>query len=61
LEEYISGSDLDSYRKKKGSSLDEREVANITLQIMTGLKDLHALGYIYRDLKPLNVMIQPNG
>ena len=39
----------------------ERVVANITLQVVTGLTALHAAHQLHRDIKPQNILINTEG
>ena len=36
---------------------DYRKLNEILLQVVAGLKELHALGYVHRDLKPENIVL----
>ena len=62
VEEYVPGETLTSYVEKNGP-LREEEVIEIGLQICEILSYLHGLDppVIYRDLKPDNLMLQPDG
>lgn len=48
--------DLENVRKK-GNILSTRERLQICLQVITGLESIHKAGYIDRDLKPLNILV----
>lgn len=41
--------------------LDPREAAEIACKVATAVEVVHAEGILHRDVKPSNVMIQPNG
>ncbi|MDO4529661.1 MAG: serine/threonine-protein kinase [Lachnospiraceae bacterium] len=62
VEEYVPGETLTSYVEKNGP-LPEEEVIGIGVQICEILSYLHSLEppVIYRDLKPDNLMLQPDG
>jgi serine/threonine protein kinase len=36
-------------------------VKNIIYQVVQGLEEIHKLGYVYRDLKPANILINHSG
>ena len=60
--EYIPGNSLDKYiNYKKG--LSEKEAVLIALEVLEILSYLHGLEkpVIYRDLKPSNIIIKPDG
>ena len=58
--EYIEGESLQRFllRRKK---LEPQEAAKIMAQICAALEAAHAEGVIHRDLKPQNIMLDPNG
>ena len=58
--EYLRGTDLKSGIKKHGA-LDCRKVAQIGSQICQALAEAHRHDIIHRDIKPQNIMVQPNG
>lgn len=62
IQEYIFGETLDSILKKNGS-MSECAAVDLAKQLCKTLGYLHNLNppYIYRDLKPRNIMIQPDG
>jgi len=58
--EYANDGDLYqkiTYHKKKGIYVDEKEIWNILIQVIRGLKALHDLKIYHRDLKSANVFI----
>jgi len=46
--------DLRTYLRKHR---DYRKLNEILLQVVAGLKELHALGFMHRDLKPENIVL----
>ncbi|MGD0074305.1 MAG: protein kinase [Candidatus Binataceae bacterium] len=61
--EYVDGVTLEQALKAAGGKLDQERVLAIASQILDTLDYLHNLEppVIYRDLKPSNVMLTPNG
>jgi serine/threonine protein kinase len=49
--------DLRKYLKKHR---DHRKLNDILLQVVAGLKELHGMGYVHRDLKPDNIVLNIN-
>jgi serine/threonine protein kinase len=60
--EFVEGDTLDD-RIKTAGKLSELQTINIAIQILDTLEYLHGLNppVIYRDMKPSNVMIAPDG
>src|SRR5581483_11094039 len=58
--EYVEGQDLRSLLKDQGK-LPVVDAVDITIQILGGLQSAHAEGVIHRDLKPGNIMRDPQG
>ena len=58
--EYLRGTDLKSGIQKHGA-LDCRKVAQIGSQISQALSVAHRHDIIHRDIKPQNIMVQPDG
>src|SRR5271163_1129462 len=61
--EFIEGITLEQKLKDAGGKLPEGEVIDVALQVLETLEYLHNLEppVIYRDLKPSNVMLTPEG
>lgn len=58
--EYLRGTDLKSGLRKHGA-LDCKKVAQIGSQIAQALSVAHRHDIIHRDIKPQNIMVQPDG
>ena len=58
--EYVRGSDLKTAIKERGA-INQRKVAEIGSQVCQALSVAHRLDIIHRDIKPQNIMIQPDG
>lgn len=57
--DYVEGENLKDYMEKHGS-IDENTAINIALQIARALRFAHNNGYIHKDVKPQNVIIDEN-
>ena len=55
--DYMQGKDLFDYIQKRGFSLPEQRVQDLTYQIAMGVKYLHEFGIVHRDLKLENIMM----
>ena len=58
--EYVRGSDLKTAITERGA-ISQRKVAQIGSQVCQALSVAHHLDIIHRDIKPQNIMIQPDG
>ncbi|NTU70629.1 MAG: Stk1 family PASTA domain-containing Ser/Thr kinase [Coriobacteriia bacterium] len=58
--EYVRGTDLKSIIEQKGA-LPSRTVAEIGAQVCSALTAAHGYDIIHRDIKPHNIMVQPDG
>ena len=58
--EYVRGSDLKTAIQQRGP-VNQRKVAEIGSQVCQALSVAHSQGIIHRDIKPQNIMIQPDG
>jgi serine/threonine protein kinase len=57
---YHKGISLAEYLKskeKKGSRISEAQVISIALEILDGLKQVHKIGILHRDIKPQNIYL----
>lgn len=58
--EYVRGSDLKTAILERGA-INQRKVAEIGSQVCQALSAAHKLDIIHRDIKPQNIMVQPDG
>ncbi len=58
--EYVRGSDLKTAIKQRGA-IAQRKVAEIGSQVCQALSVAHNMDIVHRDIKPQNIMIQPDG
>ena len=58
--EYLQGMDLESYLQEHGA-FNEAESKDLLLQLIKGLKPIHAKNIIHRDIKPNNIIRTPDG
>lgn len=54
---YIDGGDLETYVAERGP-FDAQQVAALGLTMVSALEALHGAGYLHRDLKPRNVLVE---
>jgi serine/threonine protein kinase len=61
--EYIEGTTLEDEMKAHGGKLEAAQIIDVAIQVLETLEYLHELNppVIYRDLKPSNVMLTPDG
>ncbi|TDI85166.1 MAG: hypothetical protein E2O79_02250 [Caldithrix sp.] len=59
--DYLDGCDLSEYLKQKGGKLPENEAIDIILQVLDGLKQVHAKNFLHRDIKPQNIYMTKDG
>ena len=58
--EFVRGSDLKTAIIERGA-INQRKVAEIGSQVCQALSVAHNLDIIHRDIKPQNIMVQPDG
>jgi len=58
--EFVRGSDLKTAIKERGA-INQRKVAEIGSQVCQALSVAHNQDIIHRDIKPQNIMVQPDG
>jgi serine/threonine protein kinase len=58
VSDFADGGSLEDWlNTHDGKAPSEREAVRITLEILTGLENLHEKGFVHRDLKPDNILI----
>lgn len=60
IREYCNGITLDKLIQKEGP-LGERQTVCIIQQILQGLKQIHRLGLVHRDINPGNIIVASDG
>lgn len=58
--EYVEGRPLSEVLRQRGT-LPAGEVERLLADVLSGLADVHAAGYVHRDIKPGNLMLRPDG
>jgi serine/threonine-protein kinase len=58
--EYVRGTDLKTAIQQRGA-INQRKVAEIGSQVCAALGVAHSYDIIHRDIKPHNIMVQPDG
>jgi uncharacterized protein YecT (DUF1311 family)/predicted Ser/Thr protein kinase len=58
--EYAKGPSLDDVLKRQGR-LNEQQTKEIIFPILDGLKRVHELGFLHRDIKPGNIILREEG
>jgi serine/threonine-protein kinase len=58
VSEYVDGMDASRYSKQQGGKLDYREVVMIMEQVLSALDYAHSHGFVHRDIKEQNILIQ---
>ena len=58
--EYVKGTDLKTAITQRGA-INQRKVAEIGSQVAAALGVAHSYDIIHRDIKPQNIMVQPDG
>lgn len=60
--EYCPKGDLAAFLKgQMGKPLKEDRIWKISIQMMVGLRDLHARKILHRDMKALNIFLDSDG
>ena len=59
--EYVQGTDLRRYAKRRGGKLPADELLAILEPVAKALDAVHKAGLVHRDISPDNIMIRPDG
>jgi len=57
---YEQGESLDAILEQRGT-LEEKELLDILLPVLDGLREVHDAGFIHRDIKPANIYLRDDG
>ena len=60
VQEYVEGETLKDLSRRE-SPIEPRRAITIALQILAALRVAHQQGVIHRDVKPQNILVQPDG
>jgi len=59
--EYYDGETLEDYlEKNKNRQFTQDEILSIMMPIIEGLKEVHKIGYLHRDIAPDNIFLRKN-
>ena len=59
--DYLQGVNLAEYLLAMGGRLTEQQASEIMLPILDGLQEVHAKGFLHRDIKPQNIYVTSSG
>ncbi len=59
--DYLQGNSLHDHLTTVGGRMSEKTALDIMLPILEGLREVHAKGFLHRDIKPQNIYITTNG
>lgn len=59
--DFYDGGDLYQYLRTHNGRLKEPQVRAVAAEVILALEHLHSLGFVYRDLKPENVLLDNKG
>ncbi len=60
ISEYVGGMDASKLSKARGGKLDYQEVVIIIEQTLAALDFAHSLGFVHRDIKEQNILVDGN-
>ena len=55
---YVAGGDFLQWLKQRGNRPNEQDLRAFTLAVLGALETIHAKGYLHRDLKPQNILME---
>ena len=59
--DYLQGNSLHDHLATVGGRMSEKMALDTMLPILEGLREVHAKGFLHRDIKPQNIYITTNG
>ncbi len=58
VSEFVNGIDASKFAKQRGGKVDYKTAISIMEQILSALDYAHRLGYVHRDIKEQNILVQ---
>ena len=59
--DYYEGISLSEYLRQKSGRISEDLAADIMMPVLDGLREVHAKGFLHRDIKPQNIYLTKDG
>lgn len=59
--DYVEGLSVAEYVDRKGGKIPERLAVDILMPVLDGLREVHELGFLHRDIKPQNIHLSSGG
>jgi len=59
--DYYDGVTLDEFLRRRSGKIPEKLAVDIMMPILDGLREVHAQGFLHRDIKPQNIYLTQSG
>ena len=56
--DYYQGMNLEEYLQQQGGRLAEEQAVSLMMPVLDGLREVHAAGFLHRDIKPQNIYLR---